>query len=347
MSGPTHQLHKGTNPYLKMQRSACYNQSATLTVPAFGLVRVAGQQNSVLAVDQPNADGQEVWANGPSPILPQKYGVISKAWPLPVAYDNAATPARGDTWGAAAGTYLLSSGRPGFAIEADPNTTAKIVLARGVDVTSAWLQVTDVNPQTITLLVNGVASTLKGYPAKMVGWVSGSGSGPWSFFTFGGQNAWLLSPNSPDPNNPSTLAPHDQFPPGLIGTYALECVPVAKDQNGLPICVWPLTPGVTFETVYQATLTGAPNQIGVEAVLHLGRGLSMTGTVLLFGTAADDGSAGGLDLYVAPGTAAQGVGAAAQPYLCDTGTDGGGSQFVSGLNTAIGGGAVDDEGSDW
>jgi hypothetical protein len=115
-------------PHLQTHRIPVVNASDSTAIPAFGLVRATGTdaQGTTIA-DQPNADGQDVYVNGPLPIPPSGYGVVSKDWPLYAAYTGG-PPTVGQTWGAASGSYLLTSGKSGFLIQGAPNTVQQIVL---------------------------------------------------------------------------------------------------------------------------------------------------------------------------------------------------------------------------
>lgn len=124
------QQKRGGNPYMSIQRLPCQNNSSTNTIPPFGLVRVVGTNaDGALLVDQPNADGQDVYLNGPTAILPNQgpplyrggCGVVTKSFPIWAQYDpTSGMPAIGQTWGAKAGSYLLTYGRNGFAIQGSP-----------------------------------------------------------------------------------------------------------------------------------------------------------------------------------------------------------------------------------
>lgn len=132
MTAPMQQKH-AANPYLGIQRQPCQNNSSTNTIPPFGLVRVMGTTtDGALLVDQPNQDGQDVYVNGPQAILPNNgatpalggFGMVTKAFPIWAQYDTTSgTPAIGDTWGAANGSYLLTKGKGGFVVQANPVST--------------------------------------------------------------------------------------------------------------------------------------------------------------------------------------------------------------------------------
>lgn len=121
---------KQRNPYSKNHNVSVKNASTSVTIPAFALVRSTGTDaQGALTVDQPSADGQDVYINGLTAILPSRYGLASKDDSLFAVYDpGSGTPVVGDAWGASAGSYLLTKGKPGFTIQSAPNTTQKIVL---------------------------------------------------------------------------------------------------------------------------------------------------------------------------------------------------------------------------
>lgn len=136
----------------KVPRVPCQNNSGSLTVPPFGLVRVAGWNgtNGVMKVDRPNADGQQVYVNGPAPIPPNAYGVVSMAWPLFAAYDaTSGTPAVGATWGAKSGSYLLTAGKSGLSIQGSP-ASGRVLIAPG-PTPKTWVQITDELPQLVAI----------------------------------------------------------------------------------------------------------------------------------------------------------------------------------------------------
>lgn len=135
MSGRAHQRKTSGNPYLRIWQQPCQNGSSTETIPAFGLVRVAATTpEGVLIVEQPDADGQDVYINGPVPIQPNRgtdssgnyvggYGQVSRTFPIWAAYnDNNGNwvPAIGDPCGPAAGSYLLTQNNGLFIVQAAP-----------------------------------------------------------------------------------------------------------------------------------------------------------------------------------------------------------------------------------
>ena len=97
-----------------------YNQSSTLTIPSFGLMRITGvDSNNIIQVDQPNTDSQDVLVNSVTPIPPQSYGSATRESPTYAAYNSGdGTPANGDTWGAANGSYQLrkNNSQNGFVV---------------------------------------------------------------------------------------------------------------------------------------------------------------------------------------------------------------------------------------
>ena len=141
------------NYWQQLKKVPCKNASGVNTVPAFGLVRVVGQNSDgTLSVDQPNADGQDVLVNGPTPIGPNGYGAVSRQWPLYAAYTGG-PPAAGQTWGAANGSYLLTSGKGGLVVQAADATSCGRVLVAPPMYTAASAAT------TITVTCGGSALT--------------------------------------------------------------------------------------------------------------------------------------------------------------------------------------------
>lgn len=109
--------------FAALDRKPCQNVGGQ-AVPAFGIVRITDTlTDGSLKVDRPNADSMDptsLAVNGPSPIPVNGYGAVSRAWPLIVAYNTGATPAPGQTWGTASGSYLLTSGKGGFLVLGSP-----------------------------------------------------------------------------------------------------------------------------------------------------------------------------------------------------------------------------------
>ena len=88
-------------------------------IQPLSLVRVVSMdQDGAYTVDQPNADGQDVWLTRELQIPSGKYGVITRDFPWWATYDQAddGDPAIGDVWGAAAGSWLLRKGKGGLLV---------------------------------------------------------------------------------------------------------------------------------------------------------------------------------------------------------------------------------------
>lgn len=107
----------------------CENNSSTLTIPAFGVVRLVSvdADSTVLKVDRPNANGQEVYINGPWDIPPGGSGLCSFDQPIHALYSSG-TPAASDTWGATSGAYTLTKDNAGFNVAGDVHTDVKTVM---------------------------------------------------------------------------------------------------------------------------------------------------------------------------------------------------------------------------
>lgn len=90
-----------------------------VTTPGFSLVRVTGVDATTgnLKVQMPNADGQDVLATGPQTMVAGASGWCTADWPAYVQYDPAGgVPRAGDTWGAKAGSFLLTKTKAGFTV---------------------------------------------------------------------------------------------------------------------------------------------------------------------------------------------------------------------------------------
>jgi hypothetical protein len=85
-------------------------------IPAFGLMRVTGTDDDGRAqVAKPDTDGQtNLLVNGPLPVNPNGYGQGHCESPCVVAYDtDDGTPAAGEDWGAASGSWKLKKDQTG------------------------------------------------------------------------------------------------------------------------------------------------------------------------------------------------------------------------------------------
>ena len=114
-------MANGLVDYLNDLRYVEVSNAGASTIPAFGLMRVTGASTTnglALTVDQPNADGQDVLINGPTPIIAGGRGVATYETPSQIYYDTGdGTPANGETWGAGSGSYKLKKNKAGFTIQ--------------------------------------------------------------------------------------------------------------------------------------------------------------------------------------------------------------------------------------
>lgn len=111
----------------------CHNAGAQ-EIPPFGLVRctnaafATASTGVLFEVDRPNTDSQECYVVNEAGIPVGGYGICTLESPVHVLYDTAGTPANGETWGAASGSYKLTEGKTGFVIEG--GASGSVVLAR-------------------------------------------------------------------------------------------------------------------------------------------------------------------------------------------------------------------------
>jgi hypothetical protein len=107
-----------------------YRNDAGEEIPAFALVRPTGADtDGTLVVGKPNSDGQLVYVNGPVPCPDGGYGLCTVDDPVFVYYDSGGTPAFGETWGAANGSWKLTEGKQGWRILGANDTDRTLTLA--------------------------------------------------------------------------------------------------------------------------------------------------------------------------------------------------------------------------
>jgi hypothetical protein len=91
-------------------------------VPAYAVMRVTGTAEVggkvILTIDQPNTDfGRLYLVNGKKTVADDGYGVGTWLWDADwVLYDDANTPAAGESWGPQASSWELKKYRYGFTI---------------------------------------------------------------------------------------------------------------------------------------------------------------------------------------------------------------------------------------
>lgn len=97
--------------------------SAAANIPSFGAVEITGttmletSTRAVLNVKQPTGASLSLVAiNGILPITSGFYGEVTMDGPMWAQYDNASTPAIGETWGTQATSYKLKKDNDGFLV---------------------------------------------------------------------------------------------------------------------------------------------------------------------------------------------------------------------------------------
>lgn len=185
--------------------------AAAEPAPAFGLLRVTGTDaDGTTVVDKPNADSLAgLLVCGPAQIAAGGLGVATADDFVPVAYDAAATPAVGQTWGSASGSWLLTTGKSGWLVSGQPEAGLETVAAmRQAGGGSGVPQV----PASGSLMLSGLSMypsssfslatvTSAALPAGHTGYLNG---------TFGGVGAPFAAPVL-DNSNPEF---HPTSPPG-------------------------------------------------------------------------------------------------------------------------------------
>lgn len=110
------------------------------TVPPFAVLKPTGMAEvdsaGVLTIDQCDEDGYwPVFFNGPMAVADGKFGSCTGDLPCMAYYDNAATPAAGEFWGAKSSSWKLTKGCPGFEIATTGVDDRVIILPSA----TAWL----------------------------------------------------------------------------------------------------------------------------------------------------------------------------------------------------------------
>jgi len=105
---------------------------AAEAIPGHALVRVTGSTaDGGFTVAQPNADNlPNLMVMGPMGIEVGGVGIATFDEPTPVRYNDAATPAAGETWGSASGSWLLTTGKTGWRVVGDPNGSNRVMAVR-------------------------------------------------------------------------------------------------------------------------------------------------------------------------------------------------------------------------
>jgi hypothetical protein len=104
----------------------------SVAVPPFGVMAAdnAGiNANGQLSIARPSKAGiTDVLFNGPSPIGPGLSGQGHQTFPAIAAYNQSATPTKGDQWGTAANSWYLVKGSPGFTVKDANGGLANVTL---------------------------------------------------------------------------------------------------------------------------------------------------------------------------------------------------------------------------
>ncbi len=136
----------------------------TIAIPPYALLRVTGTAGAALTVLAPDTDGQtNLLFNSSQCISPNGTGQAHRTFPAIVAYRQTTgttpNPVNGQTWGAAAGSYLLTAGKTGFSVlTSGANGLTNVLPATGAGSSTATFTLTltdtintDLNTSTITV----------------------------------------------------------------------------------------------------------------------------------------------------------------------------------------------------
>lgn len=135
---PSPQPGPGPLSYLDKVRWVEVSNESTEDAPGGALLMVTGggtddgdeiDDYGIPTVDQPDADGLVgLLVAHPAGIPAGGRGLATPGDFVPVVYDDAETPAVGETWGSAAGSWKLTKGMAGWVIAAPPTASQDLVL---------------------------------------------------------------------------------------------------------------------------------------------------------------------------------------------------------------------------
>lgn len=309
------------------------NNSAVNTIPPFGLVRVVSVDSSGLyTVDQPNADSQQVLVNGPQAIAPSGYGAVTQDWPTYAAYTGG-PPATGQTWGAASGSYYLTSGKTGFTVQGGDTgasgNRALVAPPQPGSSAASGVTVNAVNPGTgDTTISFASATTIETDQTSGLTVISGTGGAP---------RMQIEAASATHSGAVNTAAQE------FAGTKTFDNNVILKGEGGTSTGNLEFVDGSLVNLAYITATTSSP-YLGRKAVviqaqsastgtsgptgaayIICGVGSSSYGTILALGDASGGGQQSFISVHNGT-TYNDGV----------TGTGGGGDSFHGGICTALG-----------
>jgi len=121
-----------SSPDLARIRWIPFANGAGEEIPGFALLRVTStDSDGLITVGKPNEDSaQLLLVNGPTPVASGGRGDCTFDFPIHMLYDTGdGTPAVGEEWGSANGSWKLNSGKGGFLILGGA-TSGRVLAAR-------------------------------------------------------------------------------------------------------------------------------------------------------------------------------------------------------------------------
>lgn len=121
------------DPRIRQQRGIAFYNTTTEDIPEYAVMRVKDEsprgEQCVTDVEKPSATFSRMYLLNTKPALGEaQFGKAALTQPYMLAlYDDAETPAYGDTWGAKPTSWKLTKGYPGFTVIGVHSSTDKTV----------------------------------------------------------------------------------------------------------------------------------------------------------------------------------------------------------------------------
>lgn len=196
------------------------------TAPPYALLAMAGVDNQGrVQVQRPQSDNQTgLLISGPGPIPTGLEGQAHRSFPAIVAYQSG-TPANGQTWGAAANSWYLTSGKTGYQVVggAAANLVNVVDTPPAAAAGGMFAVCANATPQMVLFSDGG---TLAVVPAMLYSFSSPPVS------------IWLTDPDlaNADPNSPPSNPSHTWQGTNFVQNWSYLCVSANNpDTHGVPL----------------------------------------------------------------------------------------------------------------
>lgn len=234
------------------------------TVPAYAAMRITGTEQSDgierLIIAKPNSSSQQVYlVNGSDPVADTAQGWGTWLWHGDwLLYDDANTPAYGETWGPQNASWEVKKDNPGFVILGGATGgSTDLVMAAQTDSGGETDQIIQLNHASATAGDIVAANASGVHPARIKTW---NGSG----YT-NSTAVWLLLTDYYDVDAGDVIGEHGKYygPAKLAGTLTVSSdtrplyIAQVGDQTFVGQCASAVAKGAsgTFKLYHRATET--------------------------------------------------------------------------------------------